>query len=208
MRLYQERQRDRFQVNDTALENLIKESVWATKCRLRSRDLQKSKFFNLSLPPSLTNRGSDWALVSRFLGSQRVLSFGPIPCSWGPLFSQFLSYLLLSLIWFGLNCDLRARICFVLLFTCLPTTDTSSVYVSFISPLFFLRYSFMSIKCYDMLTLYLPFHSLERCCCELKSSHTNRIHLCCENDSYFRTWFDVWVYIPVGLRTKWSGTGT
>ena len=99
--------------------------------------------------------------------------------------------LLLSLIWESLNCDLRARICFVLLFTCLPTTDTSSVYVSFISPLFFLCYSFMFIKCYDMLTLYLPFHSPERCCCELKSSHTNRIHLCCENDSYFRTWFDV-----------------
>ena len=40
-------------------------------------------------------------------------------------------------------------------------------------------------------TLYLPFYSPERCSCELKSTHTNRIHLCCENDSYFRTWFDV-----------------
>ena len=82
MRLYIKRERETvFQVNDTALEKLIKESVWATKCRLRYGDLQKSKFFKLVTSPSLTNRGSDWGLVSGFLGSQRVFSFGPIPCS-------------------------------------------------------------------------------------------------------------------------------
>ena len=133
---------------------------------------------------------------------------GPFLAREVPFFHNF--YLICCCLLFGKVwiCDLRARICFVLLFTCLQTTDTSSVYVSFISPLFFLRFSFMSIKCYDMLTLYLPFHSPERCCCELKSSHTNRIHLCCENDHIFVPGSMSRVYIPVGLRTKWSGTGT
>ena len=55
----------------------------------------------------------------------------------------------------------REVACFVLLFTCLPTTDTSSVYVSFISPLFFLRFSFMSIKVLWYADLILTF-SLSR----------------------------------------------
>ena len=107
MRLYQERQRDRFSSK--------RHCAWKTYKRICLNDKVSAEiqrptkveiFLNLSLPPSLTNRGSDWALVSRFLGSQRVLSFGPIPCSWAhsllvrsPFFRNF--YLICYCLLFG-----------------------------------------------------------------------------------------------------------
>ena len=87
-----------FQVNDTALEKLIKESVWATKCRLRSGDLQKSKFFKLvTSPVRIGAQTGPWLAVS---WAASVFSrSGPFLAREVPFFRNF--YLICCCLLFG-----------------------------------------------------------------------------------------------------------